>query len=126
MVFLSRACFGLAQRCRTIAHGGGRGSHIWCIAHQLGAYCRDCTAKVRLSRIASNPCTHAGTLILRGKFGAFQGFIDYLLMEIRWHNFCFRRSAFVARPVGVADTLFTSGDTNGKDRRRCNADAEGQ
>jgi hypothetical protein len=69
---------------------------------------------------------YAGSLILMGKFKTAQGLIIYLLMDKRWHNFCLVAYAFVARPVGAVDTPFSLGDTNGKDRRRCNADAEGQ
>ncbi|MFK3738208.1 hypothetical protein ACI1V7_10715 [Massilia sp. TN1-12] len=103
-----------------------QGSHIWCMPHQLGAYCLARTAPVRWRWIASIPCTHAGSLILMGKFQAHQRLINDLLMDKCWHNFCLVAYAFVARPVGVADTPFSLGDTNGKDRRRCNADAEGQ
>jgi hypothetical protein len=46
-------------------------------------------------------------------------------MEKCWHNFCLEGYAPVACPVGI-DAFFDLGDTNGKDRRRCNADAEGQ
>jgi hypothetical protein len=75
--------------------------------------------------IASNPCTHTVSLILRGKLSDLKVSIIYLLMEKSWHNFCLEGYAPVACPVGI-DTLFDLGDTNGKDRRRCNADAEGQ
>jgi hypothetical protein len=96
------------------------------MARRVGAYCLARTTPVRRPRIASNPCTHAGSLILMGKFFDLQRLIDDLLMDKCWHNFCLVAYAFVARPVGVADTPFSLGDTNGKDRRRCNADAEGQ
>jgi hypothetical protein len=78
-----------------------------------------------MHEFASILCTHKVSLILRGKLSDLKPFIIYLLMEKRWHNFCLEGYAPVARPVG-GDTLFDLGDTNGKDRRRCNADAEGQ
>jgi len=45
------------------------------------------------------------SLILKGRLNAIKIFIICLLMEKRWHNFCFEEIAPVARPVGV-DTPF--------------------
>jgi hypothetical protein len=93
--------------------------------HQFGAYSANCTRLVRMHELASISCTHKVSLILRGKLSGLKIFIICLLMEKCWHNFCLEGYAPVACPVGI-DAFFDLGDTNGKDRRRCNADAEGQ
>jgi hypothetical protein len=89
-----------------------------CSLLQVGAYCRICTKLVRMHELAQNLhqlCALHRSLILRGKTQAVQGQIAYLLMVKCWHSFCYNRDV----------SFFNQENTNGKDRRRCNADAEG-
>jgi hypothetical protein len=82
--------------------------------HFAGAAVHACA---RLRRLA-------GPVDFMGKLAGFQRSIVHLLIDVGWHEFCYSPCEFVApiTPDTGRHPLFNQEKTNGKDRRRRNAD----
>jgi hypothetical protein len=82
--------------------------------HQNGA----CTTAAHGWRFAGSPND------FMGKLHGSQRQIAHLFMCRSWHGTCFNESSQLShrRSPPQVDTRFHLGDTNGKDRRRRNAD----